>query len=311
MTTSVSPTACSVLLSTLRRADRLTSHDLMDLCRSRSLRAGALNYGRALCELLAANLVAEEDGLLRLSETGTRFASLTNEFDEPTVDFEVLWAGVSFARAELTRELDLGGAGGFVAEGVASLEAALELEQLGLVELANGRATATSSLAFALVAGTGAVQPDRDAVGDLAERMSIRYLEETAGSGCTVIRVSELSDRFGYDVLVLSPALPPAAYECKGTTGSWPLHVFLSRHEMRTAEKLGHDYKLIVWGELRLAEEFDAQYRRLTSSGYPLLLTNPQNIFADCWSLPAPCVTHGAVPATLSVAAIELELQGR
>lgn len=300
-----------MILSTLRRAEGLTGDDLLKLCRSRSLRAGSLNYERALNELRATSLVDESNGVLYLSDTGARFASLTNEFDEPTVEFEVLWAGVSFARAGLTRELDLGKSGEVTAGNLAALEAAVDLEQLGLVELRDGRPIATSPLAFALVTGTGPAQPDRHAVGDLAERMSTRYLEDTVGPASTIIRVSELSDRFGYDVLVLGGDARPSVYECKGTTGSWPLRVFLSRHEMRTAEQLMADYTLMVWGELRVTEPFDDQYQRLRSSGYPLVLTDPRSLFKECWDLPEVCVVSGRPAARFSVAAVELELSAR
>jgi hypothetical protein len=246
-----------------------------------------------------------------LSPTGQQFASLTNEYDEPLMDFEVLWSGIAFARAELTRELDLTPEAISATDRVASLEPSLELERLGLISLADGRPTATSALAFALVAGTGVAKPDRTAVGDLAERFSVRYLEDLSGPASSVVRVSELSDRFGYDVLVLRPGGSPSAYECKGTTGSWPLHIFVSRHEIRTAAKLGAAYQLLVWGDIRLTEDFEIQYGRLTSSGYPIVLSDPQRIFQKCWDIPPACVTEGPVRAAFSVAAIDVELRSQ
>jgi hypothetical protein len=306
-----SPTACAVLLATLVRAQPLGRGELLSLCRARSLRAGALSYEPALREVLDAGLIQSDGHVLRLSETGQRLAHLTNEFDEPTVAFEQLWGGIRFARVQLTRDLELEMSGTVVSGSVATLETAFELEQLGLVTLSDGRAIPTSQLAFALVAGTGPSQPDRDAIGDLAERMSVQFLEATGQPGATVLRLSEVSDRFGYDVLVIPRDGHASAFECKGTTGSWPLHLFLTRHEMRTAERLRREYNLLVWGDLRLSEDFHHQYERLIAAGYPVVLCDPATVFRDCWSLPSPCSQIEPMSASLSVAAIELELRAR
>lgn len=267
----------------------------MDLCLRRSLRGGALPYSRAFALLLEFGWLHEKRGSVSLSAEAERLLLLIDSADEPHPELVHLLAGLAYARGESRRTteapepLHIDGR-----VSVWAAETEIDLEDAGLLVTKGGRPVATSAVADLIVGGLSYPQaPSSEhlrALGDLAERLSVRYLRERFPDSA-VVRVSLTSDRFGFDILVTTGRGDAIAYEVKGSTATGPVTFFVSRNEIAAGQRLKNRYVLLVWGRLVLNEEFGAQYARLVRLGFPQVVENPSGKYAPCWTTPPDCST--------------------
>jgi hypothetical protein len=85
--------------------------------------------------------------------------------------------------------------------------------------------------------------------------------------------VAQDDDSLGYDIEDLNSS-PSRRIEVKSSSGD-DIRFFLSANEWDEAQTDPENYEIQFWGGIRLEAPPLAEYRRLTSAGYPLVYTNP------------------------------------
>jgi hypothetical protein len=113
-------------------------------------------------------------------------------------------------------------------------------------------------------------------VGWRAEMYSLLLLR-TAGRPADILHVAADSAKYGYDIEDRS-AGGPTYIEVKGSAGT-DFRFFITLNERDAAKRLGKKYLLHFWGGLDLTSDMQAEYTRLRSDGYPLVIDNPEAEF--------------------------------
>lgn len=273
------------ILATLQVHGPLIEPELLDVCGGYGLRAGAISWRRALSAAKDLRLVVADDapGSLVLSGPGQALSVLTTRALEPTDEFvraySLLWLARSPKRYVLGRTAIVGDR---ISDPISMAAPILaELTEAGVVLEAEPTQWAFKDETFSpLLIGLMLTGPRGTPlgaeVGDVGERLTLKYYDEL---GCSPIRVSQVSDAFGFDILCRQrqPSNVGFAVEAKATTASG-LRFFVSRHELRVARQLRTRYTIAVWGSVKVDEPLEANYGRLRGAGYPRLIQDPYDI---------------------------------
>lgn len=112
----------------------------------------------------------------------------------------------------------------------------------------------------------------RKSLGDRGEEFSYRYERDNAADRTRIHWVAQDDDNLGYDIED-TKELNPRLIEVKASAAA-EIRFFLSTNEWRVASENPASYELHFWGGVNLAAEPAEEYKRLRSSGYPIVFTN-------------------------------------
>ena len=212
------------------------------------------------------------------TSTGQWLAAMVDEYMEPSSRFlstlHVLFVSRSSQRALFGRvEIDgacVTDAGGFAAQALRGFV------EVGILDASDGGFSLQGGELDPLLVGLMMMRPggtqEKKSVGDIGEGLTLRWLK---ANGWEAIRVSEVADEFGFDLLATKNS-KGKAIECKASAAqSGPFRGFLTRHELTVASKLKEQYELLVWGQVNIAESLDQNYVRLTAAGFPRVIVSP------------------------------------
>jgi hypothetical protein len=274
----------SAVLYTLHTHGHLPHRELVEVCTSYGLRAGAVSWDSAIKLAVYMRLVTVTGGRVSITQTGGSMVALVAADMEPSEEFAQAILTFSIGRSSSRFALAQANLVGIAIQDPQGTATPLleDLVDVGLLAPTGTgdwaiQASEFNPLMVGLLLSTPKGTLITSEVGSLGERLTLEYYRE---QGWDPLHVSPISDSYGFDVLCrhLTGGAPPTesmAVEAKGTTTTGPYRFYASRHELRVAKQLGQRYEIALWGEIDPAASLPDNYVRLRARGFPRTIRDP------------------------------------
>jgi hypothetical protein len=274
-------TALATLLALIGRIGAERRDRLVMLVSRTSLRGGALPFKAGLELGKRLQLIEErEDEIIDLTSTGAELFTLVGDEPEPSDAFRELVACLALTAAPI-RALSATVHARPDTVDLRRVDGDLLMTWLESVGLAKHVDTTWTLVGLGRILAIGPLADAEDSpntrteYGVRGEELSLRHEAERLGRSGIAIRVSRISDAFGFDVLSRSTpetVTHEIGIEVKACRSGQRLDLFMTSHEVTVAHRLGDRYWLHAWGDIRLEEKLDEQYSRLRRLGYPIVI---------------------------------------